>query len=65
MIAGQIAADPVGGRKMADEIDKVKALKAYLCDDAIGPKGKVRPSACRKCDVGCGYGKRLLQLMAR
>lgn len=61
MIRGQIASDYVQLRDPR-KINSLNVLKMNLCSLAHPADGGVFPEMCRKCEVKCGYGKRLLIL---
>ena len=71
VIRGQIAADPVHGFRMAEDVKKVRTLKSYLCSAAYpknfdyhsGYETEPNVDACRNCEAQCGFGKRLIELM--
>lgn len=71
MVKGQIASDPLQGFKWPQAMKTVNGLKNYLCSRALQldenskntDVAKVNPDACRRCEVQCGYGKRLIEIV--
>ena len=66
MLRGQIAADIVmKASSFPEKFKKVDKLKKHLCSLACpgDGDGQVYPEQCKRC-MCCGYGKRLLQILA-
>ena len=63
MIRGQIAADYVTGSD-PEKINTMQGIRKNLCSLAYPAVGQLKPEMCSKCISKCGYGKRLLRILA-